>query len=642
MAIAVVITSMAEAPALVGWAWQCARARGEDIVALVPCGKEVAEDAEPVPTIRAAVSNHADAHARMSAVHRDAEQGASKPKEPERCPEVHVVQVKSADPGQGLLDALGEHDAKLLLLAKHAKAKGDEDVLPVKLFREAPCMVVLLRLGGESTGVHCRRVIVPTSGGPHATEALKLAELISELPDTTCPIDQPGPAGVDALYVEPDIGPEAELVGRRILDKAVRRATGDPSAHPHIRPMVQVSKDFREGLAKVVEAGKYDLLLIGAANQWHARKALFGMLPDKMLADDSTLTVGVVRQAKPLMTAAAERIRHLLSRGIPQLEREDRITLVERVQSASEWNVDFVALICLSTAIATLGLMQNSAAVVIGAMLVAPLMTPLIGCGLGVVQGNGRLVQSASKSVLLGFLLAMFIGFAMGTIVPHAGITNEMLSRGKPNALDLAVALISGIAAAYATARPNLLGALPGVAIAAALVPPIATSGVALSDGDLLTAAGAAMLFLTNIVAIVLGAAAALFAVGMQAKHLHAREKRWTRHAIMGLTVGAVVLSVPLLYFLYASLPKDEISKELMSQIQSTIHAHDGVAFSEIGFDRDAKPAPVYTITIAASQDAQLSGLAFELDDVIEAYTNKQCRVSLDTQTVAPGETASE
>jgi len=627
MAVAVVITSQAESAALVGWAWQCARVRGEDIVALVPVGKDAAEDAEPLPTIRAAVSDLADAHARMAAAEVESE--ASKTTDPERGPQVEVLPVKinGVDTGDALLTAISEKGAKLLVLAKHAKAKGDEDALPVKLFREAACMVLLLRLGAQSTGARCQHVLVPTSGGPHATEALKLADKLALLSDTTCAIDEAGPPGVDALYIEPDIGPEAALVGQRILDKAVRRAVGDPAGHPGMRPIVEVSRDFREGLTRVVERKPYELVLIGAANQWHARKALFSMLPNKLMAEDSALTLGVVRQPKPLMTAAAERVRQTISRGIPQLTREDRISLVERVQSASQWNTDFIALICLSTAIATLGLMQNSAAVVIGAMLVAPLMTPLIGCGLAVVQGNGYLMRNASKSVLMGFLVALFIAMLMGMVIPHAGITSEMLSRGKPNALDLAVALISGIAAAYATARPNLLGALPGVAIAAALVPPIATSGVALSHGDYVTSAGAAMLFFTNIIAIVLGAAGALFAVGMQAQHLHTKEKRWTRHAVMGLTVGAVILAIPLIYFLYDSLPKPGIDDSLIDEVRQVADGYEDVSFDSIVFESDGDLAARYTVTIFAEKDADLFSLAGELDTLIEGITNKACQV---------------
>lgn len=629
MAVAVVITNQSEASALLGWAWQCARARGEDIIAFVPMGKESAEDAEPLPAVRAVVSDYTDSHARMTVAQQEQDEQAS---EPERTPQVEVVPVRvnAEGLGEALLAVISEKNTKLLVLAKHAKSKGDEDVLPVKLFREAACMVLLLRLGAQSTGTRCQRVLVPTSGGPHATEAIKMASKIAQLPDPTCSLNEAGPAGVDALYIEPDIGPEAQYVGQRQLDKAIRRAVGDKHDEHKVRPIVEIAKDFRKGLSRAVDRGGYDLLLVGAANQWRARKALFSMVPNEVLNDESGLTIGVMRQAKPLMTATTERVRQLFSRAIPQLEREDRISLVERVQNASQWNFDFIALICLSTAIATLGLMQNSTAVVIGAMLVAPLMTPLIGCGLAVVQGNGFLMRSASKSVLLGFLVALLLATLMGTIIPHAGITPEMFSRGKPNALDLAVALISGIAAAYATARPNLLGALPGVAIAAALVPPIATSGVALAHGDFVTSAGAAMLFFTNIVAIVLGAAAALFAVGMQAQHLHAREKRWTRHVIMGLTVGAVILSVPLIYFLYDSLPKGEVSDALAAEIQQAAEANDGVAYDAVALETSGEE-PVYTITLLVTEQAQTVDLADELDTLIESSTGQPCQTRVIT-----------
>lgn len=630
MAVAVVITNQTEATAMVGWAWQCARARGEDIIVLVPVSKNDAEDAEPLPTIHGTVSNHTDAHARMVAAHAEAK-GTSRT-ESERCPHVQVLAIKSTSTdlcAQALLTATVEHRAKLLVLAKQVKAKGNEEVLPVRLFREASCMVLLLRLGANTTGARCHRVLVPTSGGPHATEAIKLASKMTDLPDPTCSLDEPGPAGVDALYIEPDFGPEAELVGRRRLDKAIKKAVGDKASEHGVRPMVEIASDFQAGLARTVERGAYDLVLVGAANQWHARKALFSMLPNEHLNAGSGLTLGVIRQPKALMTATAERVRQLFSRGIPQLSRDDRVSLVERVQDASQWNADFIALICLSTAIATLGLMQNSTAVVIGAMLVAPLMTPLIGCGLAVVQGNGFLMRHACKSVLLGFFVALLLAVVMGAVIPQAGLTSEMLSRGKPNALDLAVALISGVAAAYATARPNLLGALPGVAIAAALVPPIATSGIALAHGDWVTSAGAVMLFFTNIIAIVLGAAAALFAVGMQAKHLHTKEKRWARHAIMGLTVGAVVLLVPLVYFLYDSLPKPGIDDDLRATIQKVIDQRQGLYLDTINKQPGKDAVPLYTVTITADPGTNASLLGVEMNQVIEGFTNQPCRVRI-------------
>lgn len=195
------------------------------------------------------------------------------------------------------------------------------------------------------------------------------------------------------------------------------------------------------------------------------------------------------------------RLEASLYRTVPQLQREQRLALVERVQSNSHWDFDFFALMCLSTLIAGVGLLQNAPAVVIGAMLVAPLMTPMLGVGLALAQGNPFLLRSALRSVLLGFLTAVALGLGLG--LAHPGLqhpTLEMLSRGGPHLLDLAVAFVSGVAAAYATSRPNLLAALPGVAIAAALVPPLATAGLALSMGEFDLFVGAGLLFLTNMV----------------------------------------------------------------------------------------------------------------------------------------------
>ena len=144
---------------------------------------------------------------------------------------------------------------------------------------------------------------------------------------------------------------------------------------------------------------------------------------------------------------------------------------------------------------------------------------PRIGDGgLAQVQGNEKLIRSALKSVLLGFTVALGIGFLVGLMLhvfaPGVAITSEMYDRGSPNLLDLIVALASGVAAAYAMGRPNLISALPGVASAAALVPPIATSGLSLAMGDFPLFGGSMLLFATNIVAIILGTAIMLMFPG--------------------------------------------------------------------------------------------------------------------------------
>ena len=184
-------------------------------------------------------------------------------------------------------------------------------------------------------------------------------------------------------------------------------------------------------------------------------------------------------------------------------------------------------------------------------MLVAPLMMPMIGAGLGLVQGNVVLVKECARSIAVGFSFAFAIGLLCGLffgghlpIDPEGFhlLNGQLLARVKPGNLDLIVALASGIAAAYANARPNLSSALPGVAIAAALVPPIATGGIALSVGQPLYALEAVTLFGTNLVAIILGAAFALWIQGIRGNREFSQSKVWSQRGFVALLILALFL----------------------------------------------------------------------------------------------------
>jgi uncharacterized membrane protein len=143
-------------------------------------------------------------------------------------------------------------------------------------------------------------------------------------------------------------------------------------------------------------------------------------------------------------------------------------------------------------------------------------------------------------------MVAVFLGFLTGIMHPVAEITGELASRGQPNVFDLAIALFSGVAAAYALARPNLSAALPGVAIAAALVPPLATIGIALAFGSYRVALGSTMLFASNLTAIILGSAFVFHACGVHGSSENGRGAIWTRRVIMSLLATCVILTIPL------------------------------------------------------------------------------------------------
>jgi uncharacterized hydrophobic protein (TIGR00271 family) len=180
--------------------------------------------------------------------------------------------------------------------------------------------------------------------------------------------------------------------------------------------------------------------------------------------------------------------------------------------------------------------------VVIGAMLVAPLMTPLLGLGLALVQGNPVLARISSRAIAHGLVVSLLVGLVIGRMTPgFEEPTREMLARGGPSLLDLVVAFASGLAAAYASSRPGLIAALPGVAIAAALVPPIATSGLALSLGNLHLAAGSLLLFSINMVTIVLASTVSLWAVGLRS---FKKASRWTMYSGAAFIVSVLALGI--------------------------------------------------------------------------------------------------
>jgi uncharacterized hydrophobic protein (TIGR00271 family) len=201
-----------------------------------------------------------------------------------------------------------------------------------------------------------------------------------------------------------------------------------------------------------------------------------------------------------------------------QVLREDPIPASELNQTVLKaslpvWN--FYVLLGLASAIATFGLLTNSAATIIGAMIIAPLMNPIISIAYALVVLSPRLLERGLFTLLTGMILVIFIGYLIPEVLGLKVVGSEILGRIQPNSLDLGVAVAAGMAAAFAVTRRSIANALPGVAIAVALVPPLSVVGIGLSLGSLGTeidasrgiqnsiAAGSFLLFATNLAGII-------------------------------------------------------------------------------------------------------------------------------------------
>ena len=161
-------------------------------------------------------------------------------------------------------------------------------------------------------------------------------------------------------------------------------------------------------------------------------------------------------------------------------------------------------MVVLSAGIAGFGLVMNSIAVIIGGMLVAPLMTPIFGIALALIRSDAKLLGTAVRAETAGVAACIMMGFILGKIYPGLESTPEMLARIQPHLFDLLVAIFSGFAGAYALVDKKISPALPGVAIATAIVPPLVNTGLCFSVGAYAGGVGSFLLFFSNFLAILL------------------------------------------------------------------------------------------------------------------------------------------
>jgi len=252
----------------------------------------------------------------------------------------------------------------------------------------------------------------------------------------------------------------------------------------------------------------------------------------------------------------------------PHAAEADFRDLFKNLRDSARLSTAFIVLMILSTLLASTGLFLNSASVIIGAMILAPLMAPIISLSMGVVRSEHGLIQTSIKTLLTGLLMALSFAALFALITPLRTMTGEMDSRLHPSLLDLAVALLSGVAGAYANAKEEIAKSLAGVAIAVALVPPLAVCGIGIGWVQPDMVLGAGLLFLTNLVGIMLAASITFLVLGF------APVSR-ARKALL-LSIGLMILIAIPLGFAFRSMVQQNAIHQSLQAIGSQ-HPEDGV-----------------------------------------------------------------
>jgi uncharacterized hydrophobic protein (TIGR00271 family) len=231
-----------------------------------------------------------------------------------------------------------------------------------------------------------------------------------------------------------------------------------------------------------------------------------------------------------------DRFQAFRSRGKNPIQVQQ---LQAELLSESTLDFSYLTLILSSCAIATFGLLANSTAVIIGAMIVAPLMLPIRGLAFGALAGNVLLFRQGLLALAVGTLLAVLLACCLGWLVGIANFGSEILGRSEPTLLDLGIAITAGSISGYAKIQPKISGSLAGTAIAVALMPPLCAIGLGLSQANWSLSQGATLLYLTNLLGITLSCMSIFLLAGYASLHRARKPLTWA----LALTA---ILVVPL------------------------------------------------------------------------------------------------
>ncbi len=399
------------------------------------------------------------------------------------------------------------------------------------------------------------RILVPTSGGPNTVYTF--ANLLNLTNRNITLI---------ALYIAPaHLGEHEVALGRARLKKTLDYIDADG----RIETKLLVTDSVIDGIAG--EASKeYDLVIIGASKESSLDKYLFGDIPSAVVRQ-SKRPIMVMRQEKSQLHDFTAWMGWAWQRIIPRFSTERRSEAYIRIRRSARPTRDFYILITLATIIAALGLIANSGAVIIGAMLVAPLMSPIVGAGLAAVLGDARFMRLTLGAVLRGVLLSILMGMMVGLFYMGKPLTPEIMARTQPSLLDLAIALFSGLAGAYALANyTSLASALPGVSIAAALVPPLAVVGITFVTGRFQESFGALLLFITNFVAISSATAVVLLSLGFRPTVTEKARRNLQANSARVALLLLIIIAALLAYSTYA-LTRESVATAHINDVAAQV-----------------------------------------------------------------------
>lgn len=326
------------------------------------------------------------------------------------------------------------------------------------------------------------------------------------------------------------------------------------------------------------------------------------------------MTGGEDAAARPRFAEVLDGLTHWWRTAV--VNTVDQAQVIADRREESDLSARYLFMLAMSAGIAILGLLLSSPAVVIGAMLLSPLMGPIIGLGFALATGDYSWMRQAAKSLAIGTLLSIALCAVMVFLSPLQTVTSEIAARTRPNLFDLAVAFFSALAGAYALIRGRE-GTVVGVAIATALMPPLAVVGFGLATFNGAVFWGALGLYVTNLLTIALTAWVMARLYGFRTN----LSQRQTRLQTLAIVTVFVMMAVPLVLSLNQIVWETRSTQKIRGELLDAFDARS--AISDLQIDWDAEPirisATVFTPSLKPSaEDAAALAIAREIRREVE------------------------
>jgi uncharacterized hydrophobic protein (TIGR00271 family) len=310
--------------------------------------------------------------------------------------------------------------------------------------------------------------------------------------------------------------------------------------------------------------------------------------------------------------------------------------VIKDIYQEVDISVGYFLILSLANLIALGGLVTDSAPVIIGAMLISPLMGPILSVGFAFITGEKVIWTKSVRKISMSIILTLIVAAIATYLSPLKEITHEIIVRTRPNLFDLAIAFFAGTAGAAAICtKKNYLTIVPGVAIATAVIPPLSVAGFGIGTGHFNIFLGGFFLFFTNFVAMILSTCAVFFIFGFRPAKI-AEEMAQLKRRMIFLGTVLLVISIPLIYTLQQSISEMRLTNNVQQALKKQFNKKGSSNISTFDYSKNkdgSMEINAVVNTVNYLKDSEINAAQKNMKD----YLNRNVKLNVEQVKVQPG-----